>query len=105
MKRLIDSNLLKRNCKCTGKFEDNFMCVDLVTLADVIDQQPTVYDVDIEQLKLYKIAFYLLLKDDCKAAPGNWYGSLDELYEGRKEYYMELAKKKLSREGEDRWKD
>jgi hypothetical protein len=105
MNRLIDANLLKKNCKCTGNFEDNFMCVDLITLADVIDNQPTVYDVDLEQLKLYKVAFDILLKDDCKASPGNWCGSLDELYEGRKDYYMDLAKKELSREGEDRWKD
>ncbi len=44
--RLIDADLLKQNCKCTGKFEDNFICVDLITLAKVIDNQPTVYDVE-----------------------------------------------------------
>ena len=46
MSRLIDADLLKENCKCTGKFEDNFCCVDLITLAKVIDTQPTAYDVD-----------------------------------------------------------
>lgn len=46
MSRLIDADLLKENCKCTGKFEDNFCCVDLITLAKVIDAQPTAYDVD-----------------------------------------------------------
>ena len=50
--RLIDAELLKRNCKCTGKFEDNFKGVDLLTLGSVVDNQPTAYDVDkvIEQL-------------------------------------------------------
>lgn len=53
MSRLIDADLLKENCKCTGKFEDNFCCVDLITLAKVIDAQPTAYDVDrvVEQLE------------------------------------------------------
>ena len=51
--RLIDADLLKKNCKCTGKFESNFQCVALKTLGDVIDKQPTVYDVDkvVEQLE------------------------------------------------------
>lgn len=50
--RLIDADLLKQNCKCTGIFNDNFVCVDLITLAEVIDKQPTAYDVDkvVEQL-------------------------------------------------------
>lgn len=43
--RLIDADLLKKNCKCTGKFEDNFKGVDLIELAKVIDAQPTAYDV------------------------------------------------------------
>lgn len=47
MRRLIDADLLKKNCKCTGKFEDNFKCVDLITLCSVIDAQPTAYDVDL----------------------------------------------------------
>ena len=53
MSRLIDADLLKENCKCTGKFEDHFCCVDLITLAKVIDAQPTAYDVDkvVEQLE------------------------------------------------------
>ena len=51
--RLIDADLLKQNCKCTGGFKDNFMCVDLITLAQVIDNQPTAFDTDkvIEQLE------------------------------------------------------
>jgi len=44
MGRLIDADLLKQNCKCTGKFEDNFKCVDLIELAKVIDAQPTAYN-------------------------------------------------------------
>lgn len=51
--RLIDADLLKKNCKCTGEFEDNFKCVSLSELARVIDKQPTVYDMDnvVEQLE------------------------------------------------------
>ena len=54
--RLIDADLLKENCKCTGEFEDNFSCVDLIELAKVIDAQPTAYDVDkvVEQLEALK---------------------------------------------------
>lgn len=44
--RLIDADLLKKNCKCTGTFEDNFVCVDLIELAKVIDNQPTAYNVE-----------------------------------------------------------
>lgn len=44
--RLIDAELLKGNCKITGEFENNFQCVDLVTLGCVIDNQPTAYDVE-----------------------------------------------------------
>lgn len=44
--RLIDADLLKKNCKCTGKFEDNFVCVDLIELAKVINAQPTAYSVE-----------------------------------------------------------
>ena len=51
--KLIDADLLKQNCKCSGEFEDNFKCVDLFSLANVIDAQPTAYDVDkvVEQLE------------------------------------------------------
>lgn len=50
--RLIDADLLKKNCKCTGGFEDNFKCVSLSELAKVIDNQPTAFDVDkaVEQM-------------------------------------------------------
>ena len=54
--RLIDADFLKENCKCTGKFEDNFYCVDLIELAKVINTQPTAYDADkvVEQLEELK---------------------------------------------------
>lgn len=44
MSRLIGADLLKKNCKCTGEFEDNFKCVSLSELARVIDEQPTAFD-------------------------------------------------------------
>ena len=44
--RLIDADLLKRNCKCSGKFEDNFKGISLTALAEIIDKQPTAYDAD-----------------------------------------------------------
>lgn len=51
--RLIDADLLVKNCKCTGKFEDNFKCVSLAELKKVIENQPTAFDVDevVEQLQ------------------------------------------------------
>lgn len=54
--RLINADLLKKNCKCTDEFEDNFKCVSLIELAKVIDNQPTAFDVDkvIEQLEEIK---------------------------------------------------
>ena len=53
--RLIDADLLKKNCKCTGTFESNFQCVSLKTLGEVIDAQPTAYDPDrvVAQLENY----------------------------------------------------
>lgn len=56
MSRLIDADLLKKNCKCTGEFEDYFKCVSLSELAKVIDNQPTAFDADkvVEQLKTKK---------------------------------------------------
>ena len=50
--RLIDADMLVKNCKCTGKFEDNFKCVSLSDLRRVIGKQPTAYDVDkvVEQI-------------------------------------------------------
>ena len=61
--RLIDADLLKKNCKCTGEFEDNFKCVSLSELAKVIDNQPTVFDVNkvIEQIEHKRANF------DCKS--------------------------------------
>lgn len=54
--RLIDADLLKQNCKCTGGFKDNFMCVDLITLAQVIDNQPTALDTEKVVEKLEELA-------------------------------------------------
>ena len=53
MCRLIDADLLVKNCKCTGKFEDNFNCVTLSDLRRIIEEQPTAYDKDrvVEQLE------------------------------------------------------
>ena len=42
MARYIDADLLKKNCKITNGFDDNFKCVSLKTLGEVIDNQPTV---------------------------------------------------------------
>ena len=60
MARMIDADVLKKNCKCTGEFQDNFKCVDLITLAEVIDAQPIAYDVDkvVEQLEEMQAKFY-----------------------------------------------
>lgn len=65
--RLIDAELLKKNCKCTGKFEDNFKCVSLSELAKVIDKQSTAFDVDkvIEQIEYRRANF------DCKLCKYN----------------------------------
>ena len=59
--RLIDADLLKKNCKCTGEFEDNFKCVSLSELAKVIDEQPTAFDVDkvVKQLKDLKAIYWV----------------------------------------------
>ncbi len=42
MARLIDADALKNNCKITGEFKNNFNCVSLATLGEVIDKQPTI---------------------------------------------------------------
>lgn len=65
--RLINADLLKKNCKCTGGFKDNFKCVSLSELAKVIDNQPTAFDVDkvIEQLEQRSANF------DCKSCKYN----------------------------------
>lgn len=66
MSRLIDADLLKKNCKCTGKFEDEFKCVSLSELAKVIDNQLTAFDVDevIEQLETRKARAAALQKEN-----------------------------------------
>ena len=43
------------------------------------------------ELLLYKVAFDLLLKDDC-LNDKDWYGRLDELYFARRDYYFDKAK-------------
>ena len=65
MGRLIDADLLKKNCKCTGEFEDFFKCVSLSELAKVIDNQPTAFDVDkvVEQLENYLFEKYCIEGD------------------------------------------
>lgn len=61
--KLIDADLLKKNCKCTGGFEDYFKCVSLSELAKVIDNQPTAFDVDkvVEQLEQLKMRYFLTI--------------------------------------------
>lgn len=65
--RLIDADLLKKNCKCSGKFEDNFQCVPLSTLSKVIDNQPTAYDADkvVKQLEEIKRMMESNISPDC----------------------------------------
>ena len=65
--RLINADLLKKSCKCTGEFKDNFKCVSLSELAKVIDNQPTAFDIDkvIEQLEQRRANF------DCKSCKYN----------------------------------
>ena len=46
-----------------------------------------------EKADLYEQAFYLLLKDDCKRLPEGWTGSIDELYVGRKQFYLDKVEK------------
>ena len=77
------SNVRGSDCEVYGNMFDN--------------RELLFFKIDLDELNLYKMAFDLLLKDDCKAAPGNWSGSLDELYEGRKTYYIDLAHKELNK--------
>lgn len=65
--RLIDADLLVENCKCTGKFEDNFKCVSLSDLRRVIGKQQTAYDVDkvVEQLEEIKRMMESNISPDC----------------------------------------
>ena len=57
MSRLIDADLLIKNCKCTGKFEDNFKCVSLAELKKVIEEQPTAFELKnvIKQLEILRV--------------------------------------------------
>lgn len=83
MSRLIDADLLKKNCKCTGKFEDNFCCVDLMTLAKVIDEQPTAYDV-------YKVVEQLEEKAELAHEKCTIYPVYNPLYDRYDTQYQEL---------------
>ena len=49
---------------------------------------------NINKNELYEVAFDLLLKDTC-VNDSKWLGSLDELYEGRKQYYIDKAIDKI----------
>ena len=73
--RLIDADLLKQNCKCTGGFNDNFMCVDLITLAKVIDNQPTAFDTEkvVEQLEKAKEKDTEIALDEAQKERCFWY--------------------------------
>lgn len=42
MARIIDADILKENCRITGEFMNNFECVSLKTLGEIIDEQPTI---------------------------------------------------------------
>lgn len=53
--RLIDADLLMKNCKCTGKFEDNFKCVSLAGLREVIENQPIMFEAEENGKKLMEI--------------------------------------------------
>lgn len=44
--RLIDTDVLKEYCMNASKSDDDFRRVSLATLANVVDVQPTAYDVD-----------------------------------------------------------
>lgn len=63
MMKLIDADLLVKNCKCTGKFEDNFNCVSLAELKKVIKNQPTAFNVEkvVRELRELKMRYYLTI--------------------------------------------
>lgn len=44
--RFIVADLFKQNCKITGSFENHFQGVDLYTLGELIDKQPSACDPD-----------------------------------------------------------
>lgn len=73
--RLIDADLLKQNCKCTGGFKYNFMCVDLITLAQVIDNQPTAFDTEkvVEKLEEVKNKDTEIALDEAQKERCFWY--------------------------------
>jgi single-stranded DNA-specific DHH superfamily exonuclease len=64
--RLIDADLLKQNCKITGEFDNHFQCVDLITLGQVIDNQPTISETEIIHNAFERVLERLEeLKEDC----------------------------------------
>lgn len=56
--RLIDADMLKANCKYNREFRDKFKDVDLNTLPELIDAQPTAYDPKGIVGKLYGLKRY-----------------------------------------------
>ena len=56
--RLIDADMLKANCKYNREFRDKFKDVDLITLPELIDAQPTAYDPEGVVGELYGLKKY-----------------------------------------------
>jgi hypothetical protein len=97
-------NQMEKDFSGNFLYEKGFCLINDMSFMDcfleTLENIPDAKEEKLNQLNLYKVAFDLLLKDDCRIAPGNWTGTLDELYYGRKDYYMDLAKKELLRQGE-----
>lgn len=92
MSRLIDVDLLVKNCKCTGKFEDNFNCVTLSDLRRIIEEQPTAFDVEnvlnelkhkeLEALRRYNKSKGTAYEFSDKCSWGNWVKAIDIVKRG-----------------------
>lgn len=92
MGRLIDADLLVKNCKCTGKFEDNFNCVTLSDLMRIIEEQPTAFDVEnvlnelkhkeSEALRRYSKSKGTDYEFSDKCSWGNWVKAIDIVKRG-----------------------
>lgn len=92
MSRLIDADLLVKNCKCTGKFEDNFNCVTLSDLRRIIEEQPTAFDVEkvlnelkhkeSEALRRYSKSKGTTYEFSDKCSWGNWAKAIDIVKRG-----------------------
>ena len=83
MARIIDADILKENCRITGEFMNNFECVSLKTLGEIIDKQPTI------EAEPVKHGMWLWEKDhwECSECRGGLYHDLslglDASYCGR----------------------